>query len=50
MTLVKITDKLYFTFNEEFTTIKLKKDIPINCNFIINIDTHIDLNRFINII
>ena len=38
MTLVKITDKLYFTFNEEFTTIELKKDIPINCNFIINID------------
>jgi len=39
MTLVKITDKLYFTFNEEFTDTKvLVKDIPINCNLLFNID------------
>ena len=40
MTLVKITDKLYFTFNEEFTNTKeLKKDIPDDCRLLFDIET-----------
>jgi len=40
MTLVKITDKLFMTFNEEFTNTKeLIKDIPDDCRLLFDIET-----------